>query len=490
MKTIYSILLATFLLTTGAFAQDVTTVQATSDDISDNLDLEAVASIFADSQDLEDFESRLNDPETKISNLDINEDGYVDYLRVVENADRDAHLITIQAVLAKDMFQDVATIEVDKDASGNARVQVVGDVYMYGNNYIIEPVFVQRPVIYSWFWGPRWVRWRSPYYYGFYPRAWNYWAPCTTFAYRGYIPTYIHYSHTFNYVGFRRSYACVNLHNRYRRNDWGAHRPHSSFAYRQVGHTNRKDLVASRDNAKPRSTGQTRSNATQRQNAKTDNYARSTRTVDNRRSNTVSTSTRERDGIDTRQRVRADWKPSAEREGRTSTVRDNKVVVTRNTGQATSRKTGNKPTSTRTRSTNTTARGTSTNTRTTSPSKESTRSGKSTRTTNRSSATQSRSTNRSSATRGTSSRSTPAATRSSRTRSSSSSRPSTSRGSSSSSSRSSATRSSSSKSSASPSRSSSSRASSGSSRSSSSRSSSGSSRSSSSKSSSSKSSRR
>ena len=40
------------------FAQDVTTITASSDDISDNLDLEAVASIFGDSKDLEDFFSK------------------------------------------------------------------------------------------------------------------------------------------------------------------------------------------------------------------------------------------------------------------------------------------------------------------------------------------------------------------------------------------------------------------------------------------------
>ena len=52
-------------------AQDRTTVTATSSEISDNLDLRAVASIFGDSENLEDFERRLNDPKTQISNLDL-----------------------------------------------------------------------------------------------------------------------------------------------------------------------------------------------------------------------------------------------------------------------------------------------------------------------------------------------------------------------------------------------------------------------------------
>lgn len=62
-------------------AQDVTTVIATSEDISANLDLEVVASVFGDSKDLEDFKKRRNDPEMQISNLDLSTNGEVNYLR-------------------------------------------------------------------------------------------------------------------------------------------------------------------------------------------------------------------------------------------------------------------------------------------------------------------------------------------------------------------------------------------------------------------------
>ena len=43
-----------------SFAQDKTTVTATSSEISDNLDLRAIASIFGDSKDLEDFEYKID----------------------------------------------------------------------------------------------------------------------------------------------------------------------------------------------------------------------------------------------------------------------------------------------------------------------------------------------------------------------------------------------------------------------------------------------
>src|SRR4051812_49087749 len=102
--TTKSLIFALFIsiFTNGIFAQDRTTVTATNTDISDNLDLRAVASIFGDSRDLEDFERRLNDPKAQISNLDLNRDNQVDYLRVIESVEGNAHLIIIQSVLDRD----------------------------------------------------------------------------------------------------------------------------------------------------------------------------------------------------------------------------------------------------------------------------------------------------------------------------------------------------------------------------------------------------
>ena len=123
------LLLAILLATVPAWAEDKTTVTAQNDEISDNLDLEAVASVFGEAKDLEDFEKRLNDPETQLSNLDLNGDGEVDYLRVMETVKGKTHYIAIQVVIAKDQFQDVATIEVEKTSDDKTQVQVVGDVY-------------------------------------------------------------------------------------------------------------------------------------------------------------------------------------------------------------------------------------------------------------------------------------------------------------------------------------------------------------------------
>ena len=129
-------------LVSSARADETVTVTATSSDISENLDLKTVATVFGQSKDLEEFEMKLNDPKSALSNLDLNGDGDVDYLRVVETADGRRHLVVIQAVLAKDIYQDVASIYVEKDESEQVTIQVVGDEYIYGTNYIIEPVYI------------------------------------------------------------------------------------------------------------------------------------------------------------------------------------------------------------------------------------------------------------------------------------------------------------------------------------------------------------
>ena len=95
----------------------------------------------------------MNDPDVQISNLDLNNDGEVDYLRVMETAEKNIHSISIQAVIGKDQYQEVAVIDVEKDSKGSTQVQVVGNVNMYGPNYYITPYYPVVPVFFTLFWG-------------------------------------------------------------------------------------------------------------------------------------------------------------------------------------------------------------------------------------------------------------------------------------------------------------------------------------------------
>ena len=215
-------------------ADETVTVTATTSDISENLDLKTVATLFGQAKDLEQFEQLLNNPDSAFSNLDLNGDGEVDYLRVVETADGNRHLVVIQAVLAKDIYQDVASIFVEKDEKDQITVQVVGDEYIYGANYIIEPVYIYRPYIYDWFWGPSWVAWHSPYYWGYWPSWWHPFHCIDPFLYWDHC-----YWHHYHYpCSFRTAHHhhphYRHMHDRVRRNDYAHRHPERSFATRNA----------------------------------------------------------------------------------------------------------------------------------------------------------------------------------------------------------------------------------------------------------------
>ncbi len=249
MKTRMFLLSIGLLLSTlWGRADETVTVTATSTDISENLDLKTVATLFGQAKDLEQFEQMLNNPDSAFSNLDLNGDGQVDYLRVIETADGSRHLVVIQAVLAKDVYQDVASIFVEKDPeTQSVTVQVIGDEYIYGTNYIIEPVYVYRPYIYDWFWGPDWVCWYSPYYWDYWPGWWHpyycvapyiYWDHCYWHHHWHPICSYRTGHHPHDH--YRPMYEPVS------RSDYAARHPERSFSTRNAarGATNARAFEA------------------------------------------------------------------------------------------------------------------------------------------------------------------------------------------------------------------------------------------------------
>ncbi|MEI8085138.1 MAG: hypothetical protein WCG93_02860 [Paludibacter sp.] len=243
MKAKTASLLVVILLTTiQCTAQKRITVEAQSYDISNNLDLQAVASVFGESKDLQDFEMKLNDYDSQISNLDLNNDGEVDYLRVIESTENNVHLVVIQAVLGKNEFQDVATIVVEKNQNRRTYVQVIGDPYLYGDNYIIEPVYVYTPSIFSFFWSDSYSRWYSPYYWGYYPSHFRYHNPYEVNVYLSRINSRINHDHRYYYTERRRSESYDRLHNSVGRNDYGNRHPENTFSGRNKDTRNKQEF--------------------------------------------------------------------------------------------------------------------------------------------------------------------------------------------------------------------------------------------------------
>jgi hypothetical protein len=173
------------LLANSAFSQNVTVVAPTSA-AAEGLNLQAVAELFKEAKDLETFEEKLNDPKLGVNNLDLDNDGEVDFIRVVEEAAEDVHVIILQVQLGQNDFQDVATIEVEKNGDQDYNMQVCGNPVIYGPDYYVAPVriHVYAWQIVPWIFRPAYRPYRSPFYFGYYPHWWHPWRPLATFKYR------------------------------------------------------------------------------------------------------------------------------------------------------------------------------------------------------------------------------------------------------------------------------------------------------------------
>jgi hypothetical protein len=158
---------------------------APTSEAAEGLDLKAVGELFKDSKNLEEFEKALNDPQVGVNNLDLDENGEVDFIRVVEEVAGDTHVIVLQAPLAKNEFQDVATIEVEKAAGDQYNMQVTGNETIYGANYYVatpDVHIIRWPLIAS-IYAPAYRPYRSVFYFGAYPRWWRPYHPVTLNVY-------------------------------------------------------------------------------------------------------------------------------------------------------------------------------------------------------------------------------------------------------------------------------------------------------------------
>jgi len=314
-------------------AQSQTTVYAKNSDISDNLDLRAVASMFGESANLQDFERRLNDPKYQISNLDLNDDNEVDYLRVIESVENRTHVVIIQAVLDRDVYQDVATIDVERDNYNKVSVQVVGNTYLYGDNYIYEPVYSVAPVIYSSFWVTNYRPYYSTWGWNMYPTYYAAWRPYPIYRYRNNINVCINVNNHYNYVNTRRSYVAPVLYQSRRSYGYETRRPDYSFSQRHANVSNRYDLdqrrVASRDYNRTQNTYNTDRSNSGRISTGTDNRTPNRNYGENRvNMGGVSTPTDNR----TPNRTYTDNRTNSDRSYNTNRVsttnRDNAATVT------------------------------------------------------------------------------------------------------------------------------------------------------------------
>lgn len=210
----------------AGFQEYMTTVDTTN--YGGNLSLEAVAELFRTSEDLADFEKKLNDTTNQVNNFDLNGDGEVDYLRVVDHQDGEAHVIVIQAVVEKDTYQDVASIDLVKEGD-KVTMQIVGDEDIYGSSYYLEPSEEQQEEVSSYstvvvIYSVGYTPYYSPYYWGYYP---YYYYPRPPYYYYHY-----HWHIYYRHYRYHRYHYHRTMHARHHHARAVHHRHHHKAAVR------------------------------------------------------------------------------------------------------------------------------------------------------------------------------------------------------------------------------------------------------------------
>lgn len=125
---VLSLLVTTFLF--SSCGGDVDTSR-------EGLDLQAVLALARTARSPQDFENKLN-AENGINNLDLNEDGNVDYISVDEYEAQGSRNMSLFVDYGSNGRQQVAELFCNKINDAKVNCQVVGNDKVYGRNPVYE----------------------------------------------------------------------------------------------------------------------------------------------------------------------------------------------------------------------------------------------------------------------------------------------------------------------------------------------------------------
>ncbi len=225
-QSFYSLLslIFAFLFTFSLNAQDDVSADSTGYP-GDGFSLEGALELFKESESLEDFEKKLNSEDSSVNNLDLNEDGEVDYIRVVDNMEDKVHAVILTVPMSEKESQDIAVIEIEDQGKENTILQIVGDEDVYGEETYVEPyeeeadesdgkggplanARIARVVVSVHLWPcvmfmyrPAYVVYVSPWGWGVHPAFWHPWHPS---------PWHVYHSRVV--IVHRRSFRRVHTH--------------------------------------------------------------------------------------------------------------------------------------------------------------------------------------------------------------------------------------------------------------------------------------
>jgi hypothetical protein len=209
----------------------------------DNFSLQGALGMFQKANSVEEFEKLINAEDNNVNNLDLNGDGEIDYIRVINKKEKNAHAFVLQAAISGTENQDIAVVELEKTGDTTAILQIVGDEDIYGEQTIVEPgegeddeveetnypqsgpssdytkhyTYKPRFIVNVWFWpavrfvyAPAYIVYRSPWGWRHHPNWYRPWRP---FYWHAWHPlSYRHYHH----CAVVRTHRVVYAHSIYR----------------------------------------------------------------------------------------------------------------------------------------------------------------------------------------------------------------------------------------------------------------------------------
>jgi len=139
---------------------------------SKGLDLDAVTVLAKKSKDAADFERLLNNQAEAVNNIDLNEDGKVDYINVTEYGSGNRRGLSLTTEISPGKIQEIATIDFEKNGESGV-IQTSGNPSLYGPGHYHHSNFsMTDALLMAWLFSNRPV-YTSPYGYGNYPPSYG-----------------------------------------------------------------------------------------------------------------------------------------------------------------------------------------------------------------------------------------------------------------------------------------------------------------------------
>ena len=150
---------------------------------ADGLDLQAVGELLKRAKDAQQLAQLLNSSGEGINNLDLDENGKVDYIQVDEYGSGDSRGFSFTVETSPGEEQEIATIEIEKSGS-DANVQIHGNSQIYGHNQYYRHRFgLADYLLLGYIFRPH-PFYFSPWHYGAYPPYYRSYGTVSRTAYR------------------------------------------------------------------------------------------------------------------------------------------------------------------------------------------------------------------------------------------------------------------------------------------------------------------